>query len=152
MTQEIEPSENTMPKAPEDKPILPDGIGLSLEQAKALIAKDNGVVLSSDEPALMGITICNAYLIEVQKLHERHSKGLAKLMAEKTDAYVSGVNTAIAQLSESLSAASVEGIRKIFDDHAARLHAFKNTATWATAIIAVSALFNVAVFILRGLR
>jgi hypothetical protein len=149
MTQEIE---NTAPKAPEEKPILPDGIGLTLEQAKMLISRDNGVVLSSDEPALMGITICNAYLGEMQKLHERHSKGLSKLMTEKTDAYVSGVNAVVSQLSESLTSASVEGIRKVFEDHASRLHAFKNTVTWATAIIAVSALFNVAVFVLRGLR
>jgi len=97
-------------------------------------------------------TLLNAYLGEVQKLHARHEAGLAKLMAEKTDAYVSGVNAAVEQLSTSLSSASVEGIRKVFDDHASRLNAFRNAVYWAAAIVSVSALFNVAVFVLRGLR
>jgi hypothetical protein len=140
------------PETTDKEPLLPDGIGLTLDQAKALIAQNSGILLSNDEPALMGITICNAYLGELQKLHERHSKGLAKLMADKTDAYVSGVHVSIGQLTESLSSASVEGIRKVFDDHAARLNSFKNAVFWAAAIVSASALLNVAVFVLRGLR
>jgi hypothetical protein len=143
---------STVPETPAKESLLPDGIGLTLDQAKALIAQNSGILLSNDEPALMGITICNAYLGELQKLHERHSKSLAKLMADKTDAYVSGVHASIGQLTESLSSASVEGIRKVFDDHAARLNAFKNAVFWAAAIVSASALLNVAVFVLRGLR
>lgn len=150
MTQE--PAETTITPpvqaTPQGEAILPDGIGLSLEQAQALIAKSNGVILANDEPALMGITICNAYLAEIEKLHSRHSAGLARLMAEKTDVYVYGVQSAVGQLSESLSSASVEGIRKAFDDHASRLNAFKNNTAWLAAIVAVSALVNVAVFVL----
>ena len=131
---------------------MPDGIGLSLEQAQALIVKSNGIVLANDEPALMGITICNAYLAEVAKLHARHEKGLTKLMAEKTDAYVSGVKAAVDQLAESLSSASVEGIRKVFDDHAATLKTFKSNVYLAAVIVGMSALLNVAVFVLGGLR
>jgi len=136
----------------EKTPILPDGIGLTLEQAKMLISETCGIRLGNDEPALMGITICNAYLGEVQKLHVRHEAGLARLMAEKTQAYVAGVNSAVEQLSTSLSSASVEGIRKVFDAHAASLTTFKNALLWASAIISVSALINVVVFILRGMR
>lgn len=137
---------------PQGEALLPDGIGFSLEQAQALITKSNGIILANDEPTLMGITLCNAYLGEIQKLHARHNAGLTRLMAEKTDEYISGVQTAVAQLSTSLSSASVEGIRKVFDDHAARLQAFKNTTTWLAAIVAVSALLNVAVFVLGGMR
>ena len=77
---------------------------------------------------------------------------LGRLMSDKTDAYISGVATAVAQLTDSLSSASVEGIRKVFDDHAARLQVFKNSTIWLAAIVAVSALLNVAVFVLGGLR
>ena len=136
----------------EKEPLLPDGIGLTLEQAKALISNQCNISLGNDEPALMGITICNAYLGEMQKLHTRHAAGLARIMAEKTDAYVSGVNSAVEQLSTSLSSASVEGIRKVFDDHAATLTAFKHAVYAAAAIVSVSALLNVAVFVLRGIR
>ena len=144
-----EPSETLQT---EKAPLLPDGIGLTLEQAKALIAQSSGIVLGNDEPALMGITLCNAYLAEVQKLHTRHEKGLARLMAEKTDAYVSGMSAAVEQLSTSLSSASADGIRKVFEEHAATLNTFKHAVSWAAAIVAISALLNVAVFVLRGMR
>jgi hypothetical protein len=150
MTQENTSTEKAA-ETPAKEPLLPDGIGLNLEQAKTLISQSSGILLANDEPALMGITICNAYLGEVQKLHNRHQAGLSRLMAEKTDAYMAGVNAAVAQLSESLSSASVEGIRKVFEDHASRLNAFRTTVLWGTAIVSVSALFNVAVFVLRGL-
>jgi len=136
----------------EKEALLPDGIGFTLEQAKALISNQCNVSLGNDEPALMGITICNAYLGEMQKLHARHREGLAQVMAEKTSAYVAGVNAAIEQLSTSLSSASVEGIRKVFDDHAATLKSFKYAVYWAAAIVSVSALLNVALFFLRSMR
>jgi hypothetical protein len=136
---------------PEKEALLPDGIGLTLDQAKALIAHHSKIALGNDEPALMGITICNAYLGEIQKLHIRHKEGLAQLMTDKTSAYVAGVNSAVEQLSASLSSASVEGIRKVFDDHAARLNAFRQAVILAAAIVSVSALLNVTVFVLRGL-
>ena len=146
---EIEPPAST-PETPEIP--LPDGIGLSLEQARALVGKVHGEMLPKNDAILMVGTILNAWLSEIQKLQTRHESGLNRLMAEKTDTYVSGVQTAVSQLSTSLSSASVEGIRKVFDDHAARLNAFKNSTAWLAAIVAVSALVNVAVFVLKAVR
>ena len=139
-----------VPPKPEDA--LPDGIGLTLEQVQELLAKTHKKVVDYHDPILMVVTMLNAHLAEVEKLHTRHKEGLGRLMADKTDAYVSGVQAAVGQLTGSLSSASVEGIRKVFDDHAARLQAFKNSTTWLAAIVAVSALLNVAVFVLGGLR
>lgn len=156
MTQEQatleNPAEQPALATPMGEPLLPDGIGLSLEQAQALMSKAHKIVLANDEPALLTVTIFNAYLGEMAKLQARHEKGLTRLMAEKTDAYVSGVKAATDQLAESLSSASVEGIRKIFDDHAARLNSFKSNVHLATLIVGLSALLNVAVFILRAVR
>ena len=131
---------------------LPNGIGLSLEQVRALLAKTHETVVDKSDPILMVVTILNAHLTEVEKLQVRHKEGLGRLMADKTDAYVSGVTAAVGQLTDSLSSASVQGIRKVFDDHAAKLQTFKNNTTWLAAIVAVSALLNVAVFVLGGLR
>lgn len=128
------------------------GVGMSLKEVSDLLATTHNTIVPKDDAILMISTMLNAYLGEVQKLHVRHENGLTKLMAEKTDAYVSGVNAAVEQLSTSLSSASVEGIRKVFDDHAATLNAFKAAVYWAAAIVSVSALLNVAVFFLRGLR
>jgi hypothetical protein len=127
-------------------------IGLTLEDVRTLLSKAHNTSIPENDPLLMIVTINNAFLGEVQKLHARHEQGLSRLMAEKTDAYVSGVKATVDQLSESLSSASVEGVRKIFDAHAATLNAFKYAVYWAAAIVAVSALLNVAVFVLRGIR
>ena len=136
----------------EKENLLPDGIGLPLEQARALLAHTHETVLDKADPILMVVTMLNAHLHEVENLQASHEKGLTKLMADKTDTYASGVQKGIAQLTGSLSSASVEGIRKVFDDHAARLQAFKNSTAWLAAIVGVSALLNVAVFVLGGLR
>lgn len=130
--------------------MLPDGIGLSIEQVRNLITKTHDAVIAENDPILMVVTMLNAYLAEVEKLQARHEKGLTRLMAEKTDEYVSGVQTAVNQLSTSLSSASVEGIRKVFDDHAATLKTFKSNMYLAAVIVGMSALLNVAVFILRA--
>lgn len=128
------------------------GVGLTLEQIRSVVSKAHDVMLPKDDATLMIATILNAYLTEVDKLHTRHEKGLTRLMADKTDEYVSGVQVAVNQLSASLSSASVEGIRKVFDDHAARLSTFKSNVYLAAVIVGMSALLNVAVFVLGGLR
>ena len=128
------------------------GVGLTLEQIRVVVSKANEVMLPKDDATLMIATILNAYLTEVDKLQARHEKGLTRLMAEKTDEYVSGVQAAVNQLSASLSSASVEGVRKVFDDHAARLSTFKSNVTLAAVIVGMSALLNVAVFILKAVR
>lgn len=128
------------------------GVGFTLEQIRSVVSNAHNVMLPKDDATLMIATILNAYLTEVDKLHAMHKKGLTRLMADKTDEYVSGVQVAVNQLSASLSAASVEGIRKVFDDHAARLSTFKNNVYLAAVIVGMSALLNVAVFILGGLH
>ena len=150
-TENMEQAEiPAVPPKPEDA--VPDGIGLTLEQVQGLLAQTHKKVVDYHDPILMVVTMLNAHLAEVEKLHTRHKEGLGRLMADKTDAYVSGVQAAVGQLTDSLSSASVEGVRKVFDDHAARLQSFKNSTTWLAAIVAVSALLNVAVFVLGGLR
>ena len=127
------------------------GVGMSLKEVGDLLATTHKTIVPQDDAILMVATLLNAYLGEVQKLHARHEAGLTRIMVEKTDAYVAGVNSAVEQLSASLSSASVEGIRKVFDDHAATLTAFKHAVYAAAAIVSVSALLNVALFFLRGM-
>ena len=159
MTQEISPADNAAAQAEKDAPTPLEkelgnapGVGLTLEQIRSVVSKAHEVMLPKDDATLMIATILNAYLTEVDKLHARHEKGLTRLMAEKTDEYVSGVQTAVNQLSTSLSSASVEGIRKVFDDHAATLKTFKSNVYLAAIIVGMSALLNVAVFILKAAR
>ena len=152
MTEENILVEATQEKQEDAKPLLPYTHGMTIEQINSLLTKMHKTVIAENDPILMVVTMLNAYLAEVEKLHGRHEKGLTRLMAEKTDEYVSGVQTAVNQLSTSLSSASVDGIRKVFDDHAATLKTFKSNVYLAAIIIGMSALLNVAVFILRAAK
>lgn len=138
--------------APAKEPILPDGIGLSMDTVRNLLAKVHDSIVSKDDPILMVVTMLNAYLSEVAALQKKHETGLSRLMADKTDGYMQGVQKAVSQLSESLSSASVEGIRNIFNEHDSRLKTFKSNLSWLAAITACSAIINVVAFVLMGLR
>lgn len=127
---------------------LPDGIGLSIEHVRGLLAQAHETVVSKDDPILMVITMLNAFLTEVEKLQKRHEAGLSRLMADKTDAYIRGVQDATTQLSKSLSSASVEGIKAACAEHDARLTTFKSNISWLAGIVAVFALLNVAAAVL----
>ncbi|MDR2744392.1 MAG: hypothetical protein LBB66_04230 [Desulfovibrio sp.] len=148
----MEEASNIPPTALEKELGNTPGVGLSLEQIRSVLASVHETVVPKDDAILMIATMLNAYLTEVEKLQARHREGLTRLMAEKTDAYVSGVQAAVDQLSGSLSSASVEGIRKVFEEHAARLNTFKSNVHLAALIVGLSALLNVAVFILKAVR
>ena len=132
--------------------VLPDGVGLSLEQVHSLLSKEHNVAMPKDDPILMIATICNAFLKEIHTLQQRHETGLTKLMGDKTDAYVKGIKEATAQLTASLSSASADGIKAACREHDERMAALKTNLTWLAAIVAVSALVNVAAFVLPGWR
>lgn len=152
MSEETILAETSTKPQEEAEPLLPYTHGMTIEQISSLITKINKTVIEKNDPILMVVTMLNAYLAEVEKLQARHEKGLTRLMAEKTDEYISGVQTAVNQLSTSLSSASVEGIRKVFDDHAATLKTFRSNMYLAAMIVGMSALLNVAVFILRAAK
>ena len=128
------------------------GAGLSLEQLRSVISQVHGEMLPKDDATLIVATILNVYLAEIETLHGKHRQALGRIMAEKTDAYVSGVQEAVAQLAEKLSSASVEAMRTTFAEHTARLQLFQSSLIWLAAIVATSALLNVVMFVLRGLR
>lgn len=136
----------------EKKPLLPDGVGLSIESVRDLLVKKHDCKVSLDDPVLMVVTMLNAYLGEVQALQKKHEAGLSRLMADKTDDYMKGVKEAVKALQDGLSSASVEGIKAVFNEHDSRLKAFKSNLSWLAAITACSALVNVIAFVLMGMR
>ena len=132
--------------------LFPDGIGLSVEDVRALLARKHETSVPKDDPILMVVTILNAFLEEQQQLQKKHEKALAAFMSEQTTAYVRGVEESVAGLSKTLSGATVEGIGKAVGDMAANLAGHRSTMYLCTAVMALSALLNVAVFVLEAVR
>lgn len=54
-------------------PELPDGIGLGYEDVQKMLAMKHNTSISTDDPILMMVSVCNVFLGELQKLHKRQS-------------------------------------------------------------------------------
>lgn len=130
-------------------PGLPDGVGLTLDEVRALLAAKNSVTVTPDDPILMMVTLLNAFLTEEEKLLERHRKALTTILADRTDGYIKAMEQTTASLSESLSKASLDEIKKIFQENGGAINRFRSNMIWLAAIVATSALVNVAVFVWR---
>lgn len=131
---------------------VPDGIGLTLDAVRALLAREHQTILGPDDPVLMLVTLHNAFLGEYERLLARHNKALTALLAEKTDGYVAGVLQATEALGKDLSAASIESMRGVLQQHSAALKAFRLHLLWLAGIVVASALGNVIVFVFLGGR
>ena len=133
----------------EEQTELPDGIGISLEDIAVLLAMKHDTTVRKDDPVLMLVTICNSFLGAIQSLYQKHNSALSSILTARTKEYISGVKNTTDALSKTLSDASVEAIREIFDEHASALGASKRNARWCALIVAVSTVANLIALALR---
>lgn len=137
---------------PAAEPVLPDGIGMSVEAVRELLHKQNGTSVPADDPLLMQVTILNAFLAEQANLQKRHENALTGFMSQQTAAFSGAISKEVGKLSETLSGVTVKGIQEAAKGFTDDLSAMRTTLWLCTAIIACSALINVAVFVLRSVR
>ena len=135
---------------PEER--VPDGFGMSVEDVRALLAKKHDVSVPQDDPILMQVTILQVFLEAQERLQKKHEIALAAFMGQQTTAYVKDMEKSLTSLTETLSGLTMEGIRKAVADFVANLATHRSAMYLCTAIIALSALLNVAVFILGMVR
>lgn len=140
------------PPACEPDQCLPDGFGLSVEDVRALLAKKHDLAVPKDDPLLMMVTIQNAFLEAQSQLQKKHEKALSAFMGEQTAAYVQGVEKSVADLTGTLSNMTTKGIQEAATDFAASLAGFRTSLFLCTAIMGLSALLNVAVFVLQAVQ
>ena len=144
---EARESGDSGPASPPPMPQLPDGIGMDLEQVAQLLAEKSKTIVSPDDPVLMMVTLLNAFLAEENRLMDRHKKALTEIFATRLDEYVKGVKATSDELGHFLASSTLAAQQKMFTGH-------HSAMIWTAAIVAVSALVNVAVFVtlflLRG--
>ena len=128
------------PDAPPVMPVLPEGIGLSLDEVRALIEQRNHVRVEADDPILVALTIANAHLTAVEKLHQLHRKALTELMSRETATHTEAVAKSVAALSEKLSGVTVENIGRVVTQFQSALASFRTTLFICTGLALFSAL------------
>jgi len=134
---------------PPPMPVLPDGLGMNLEQVQNLLAEKHKTIVGLDDPILMLVTVMNAFLAQENALIERHKTALAKVMADKTGEYAVAVKQVTDSLSVSLSDVTLAAMQKTFAVHSLELAKHQKNIMWLSAIAAISALVNVAVFVVK---
>lgn len=128
------------PDAPPAMPVLPEGIGLSLDEVRDLIEQRNHVRVEVDDPILVALTIANAHLTAVEKLHQLHRKALTELMSRETATHTESVAKNVAALSEKLSGVTVENIGHVVTQFQTALTSFRTTLFICTGLALFSAL------------
>jgi len=147
MSDKTIPAES--PEGQEKSPELPDGIGISYEDVAVMLAMKHDTSMSLDDPVMMLVSVTNSFLGEMKKLHDKHNEALAQIITARTREYIAGVQETTDAFTKTISEASIEGIRKIFEEHAAALHQSKWNARWCALVVAVSALANIIMLALR---
>ncbi len=131
-------------------PVLSDGIGLSHDEVREVLQAKHGKV-DSDDPILMLVTLMNAFLTEEDKLLDRHNRALSRIISERTNAYIKTVKESTDSLGKTLSSSSLDAINRVFEMHGVKMERLRLSMTWLAAIVATSALVNVAVFVVLAL-
>lgn len=144
-TEESTNLTETTEEKPKAQPLLPDGIGLTVEQVSALIHQVNHFSLPPDDPALMYVTIMNAALTEQAKLQKAHQSALGKMMDEHTQKYVQETEKGMKEILFTLSKLTTEGLNEASKD----MVKFRTTLWMCSGITFISALLIVCVFVLK---
>lgn len=152
MDSQVTENQETMGIQEDDRSSIPSGIGLEIDQIRALLAEKHETVVGKDDPVLMICTLLNVFLEKSEKQNARLQAGMKKLLAEKTGEYLEGVNSVGDSLSESLSSASIEGLKNLSESTTKKVASLRASLTYASAIIAISALINVIAFVLLALK
>ena len=129
---------------------------LSVEAVRQLIAQKYNTTIPPDDPALLMVPIMQAALNEEKRLQESHRKKLAEVMDGMVNGLAEAVKRESAGVSEKLSGVAVQELQHVSaalhessTAVSARLSGYGIALYLCTGIIAVSALVNVYVFLVR---
>ncbi|WP_300811116.1 hypothetical protein [uncultured Desulfovibrio sp.] len=148
-------NENTM--TTDDKGgAVQDAGELSVEAVRQLIEREYKETLPKNAPELLMVPIMQAALNEEKRLQESHRKKLAEVMDGMVNGLAEAVKRESAGVSEKLSGVAVQELRHVSaalhessTAVSARLSGHAIALYLCTGIIAVSALVNVYVFLVR---
>ncbi len=92
--------------ADEDRPPSPEA--MSLDDARALLVREHGVAIGSDDPLLMLITLHQGMLRDYERMLARHDAGIGRLLGATGEACAGAVETVLASLKDKTVQASLD--------------------------------------------
>lgn len=95
-------------KSCHDESTSMDGVGMSLEAVRALLAERNKMVVDPDDPILGVVTINNAFLAQMDALLARHQLALKATMKEATEENIKAVKAEGNKFAANFKEAAIE--------------------------------------------
>lgn len=129
---------------------------LSVENVRLLIAQKHQTSVPPDDPALIMVTIMQAALDEEKRLQEQHRKKVAVVMDGMVNKLAGVVQKESAGIGDKLSGIAVDELQRVGAELrqsgatvSEKLSGYGMVLYLCTGIIAISALFNAWVFLVR---
>ncbi len=133
----------------ETKSKYPDGIGMSIEYVKSLIAKDNEVIVDKDDPILLMVTILNAFFHEQEKAQDKYMLALKNVYSDQVNDFVDEIHKSTEQVKETLQSISTEGLIKIYERQNERMAELQTQLKYTCIVIGLLVLLNITAMIWR---
>ena len=122
---------------PEARPVLSDdGVGITLEEARNLLAIKHETVVGIDDPILMMVTLNNAFLSQQEKLFGQYQTALKSLMSTELNNFTAETDKIMEEIKSVTASAVVEEAQLQLE----RVTKLRRDMIWMSAVTVVSAL------------
>jgi len=81
---------------------------MSLDEARAMLVREHGVAIGSDDPLLMLITLHQGMLRDYERMLARHDSAIAAILGTTGSACADAVETVLASLKDKTVKASLD--------------------------------------------
>ncbi|EPY00133.1 hypothetical protein [Magnetospirillum fulvum] len=129
---------------------------MSLDEARAMLVREHGVAIGSDDPLLMLITLHQGMLRDYERMLARHDAAIAAILGTTGAACADAVETVLASLKDKTVKASLdqafalverqalamEDLRRALRSHR-RVTALLTTLSLAGCVLALTILFSI---------
>ncbi|MEW5728042.1 MAG: hypothetical protein AB1918_09475 [Pseudomonadota bacterium] len=81
---------------------------MSLDEARALLVREHGVAISTDDPVMMVVTLHQGFVADYEAMLRRHDEAIQGFLGATGEACVKAVEAVLASLKEKTVKASLD--------------------------------------------
>ncbi len=123
---------------------FPDGLGMSIGDVQALLAKQNETAVPKDDPVLLIVTILNAFMAENKAQQDKYMLALKHVYADLAKDFTEETMNTTEEVHRTLKKVSTEGLVKITERQTARITELQVQLRSTCIIIGLLVLLNIA--------
>lgn len=130
---------------PEPMPIIHDEMSISYDEILDLLKKKTGTIVGKNDPIMMMVPFLNAFLDLEIKIVNRHHEALAHTMSQRTETFVTAVQTTVDGLEQTLSSKTLEGLTGVFKEHLMAMNKYQEALRKLSWFVGVGIIFQIGI-------